>query len=179
MNRDPWRHITNVIVGCDPRRRKTKKERNVVHAINRELRWSLRRRSHRPHHALRTNSRPCYGCCYPFVPGLLRVRPQFPSHFTDMLRVLRLQRGEGGYISTGEVLQNLTGGSRDNRGFDFLLRGLCLLLLECLECLHEFAPGRIERSIGFVCRTFPDPPGSRLVWQAYLNPKADKSGVVM
>jgi hypothetical protein len=39
-NRDPWRHITNVIVGCDPRRRKTKKERNVVHAINRELRWS-------------------------------------------------------------------------------------------------------------------------------------------
>src|SRR6266481_9203475 len=53
----------------------------------------------------------------------------------------------------------------------FFSVGLCLLLLECLECLHEFAPGRIKRSIGFVCRTFPDPPGSRLVWQAYLNPR--------
>ena len=31
-----------------------------------------------------------------FVTALLRVRPQFRSHFTDVLRVLRLQRGEGG-----------------------------------------------------------------------------------
>jgi hypothetical protein len=39
--------------------------------------------------------------------------------------VLRLQRGKGVYPPG--VTQNPTGGSRDNRGFDFLLRGLCLL----------------------------------------------------
>ena len=32
----------------------------------------------------------------PLVTGLLRVRPQFRSHFTDVLRVLRLRRGERG-----------------------------------------------------------------------------------
>ena len=38
----------------------------------------------------------CYGCCYPFVTPLLRVRPQFRSHFTDVLRVLRSRGGKGG-----------------------------------------------------------------------------------
>src|SRR5438046_10717142 len=36
------------------------------------------------------------GAVTPFVTGLLRVRPQFRSHFTDVLRVLRLRRGGKG-----------------------------------------------------------------------------------
>src|SRR5882757_836377 len=54
------------------------------------------RKGRPPAFGRRTCSQPCYGCCYPFVTALLRVRPQFRSHFTDVLRVLRLQRGEGG-----------------------------------------------------------------------------------
>jgi hypothetical protein len=33
----------------------------------------------------------------PFVTGLLRVKRQFRSHFADVLRVLRLQRGGYAY----------------------------------------------------------------------------------
>jgi hypothetical protein len=39
------------------------------------------------------------------------------------------------YISAGEVIRILTGGSRDNRGVDFLLCYLCLLLLNLSDYL--------------------------------------------
>jgi hypothetical protein len=37
----------------------------------------------------------CASCC-PFVAALLRVRPQFRLVFTELLRMLRVQGGEGG-----------------------------------------------------------------------------------
>jgi hypothetical protein len=45
----------------------------------------------------------CYASCNGFVTGLLRVRPQFRSHFADVLRVLRLQTGGRG-VRAGSLL---------------------------------------------------------------------------
>jgi hypothetical protein len=84
-------------------------------------------------HPMRNLLRHCYGCRYPFVTGLFRGQTSISLPIyrcvTSVTAPVGLQWGGRGYISTGEVIQDLTRGSRDNRGFDFLLRGLCLLLL--------------------------------------------------
>src|SRR5258705_2153847 len=52
--------------------------------------------------------------------------------------------GKGVHVYRGGVVPEINRRNRDNRGLDFPLCFLCLLLLDCLECVHEFAPGRSE-----------------------------------